>query len=89
MRVIQRPLCLADLVTAAFSSIRLQASGNLPVTVRLLETFERLAVLNDRRDLRAALDAEALTVHRAAERALHDPDDRAAASAGTRVALTP
>ena len=78
VRVVAPPLTLEDVVTAAFTSIRLHGEGSHAVVVRLLETFERLAALRERRELHAALLAEAVKIGRAAARAFHDPADREA-----------
>jgi len=54
-RVVWPPLRFAGLVKAAFDPIRLAAAGNPAVSVRLLQTFGRLAEHTSDADHRAAL----------------------------------
>jgi uncharacterized membrane protein len=81
VRVVAPALTLHDIVAAAFTAIRLHGAGSRAVTLRLLETFERLVVRHDHRDLHVALLAEALPLRRAALRAAPDPADRDAVDA--------
>jgi uncharacterized membrane protein len=79
--VVERPVTLAEVVTAAFTPIRFQGAGHRAVALHLLQTFGRLASLHARRDLHVALLDEAVQVQRAAAEAMRDPADRAAVRA--------
>jgi uncharacterized membrane protein len=79
--IVEQPVTVAEITAASFTPIRFQGAGNRAVALHLLQTFERLAALNARRDLHVALLEEAVQVQRAAAQALGDPGDRAAVRA--------
>jgi uncharacterized membrane protein len=81
VRVVHRPLTLSEIVAAAFTPIRVQGAGHRHVALRLLGIFERLARIQPRRDLHAALLAQGMDLQRSAAQAIDDPDDRAAVAA--------
>jgi uncharacterized membrane protein len=76
VRVVAPAPVLRDFVGAAFTAIRLAGVDNRGVALHLLDSFERLAALRDRRELHLALLGEAVAIRRAAARTFRDPGDR-------------
>ena len=78
VRVVASPPTLREFVGAAFTAIRLAGSDSRAVATHLLQTFERIAALRDRRELHLALLGEAVAIRRAAAQVFRDPSDREA-----------
>jgi uncharacterized membrane protein len=78
VRVVAPAPAVQDFVGAAFTAIRLAGVDNRGVALHLLDSFERLAALRDRRDLHLALLGEAVAIHQAAAQVFRDPGDREA-----------
>jgi uncharacterized membrane protein len=91
VRLVRPPLRAARLVKTAFDQIRQAASGNPAVSIRLLQTFGRLARQVDNPRVREALAQQAEAVWEAASTDTLVKSDRAdveAAYHATREALT-
>jgi uncharacterized membrane protein len=76
VRIVAPSLTVTEIVTAAFTAIRLHGAGSRTVAVRLQQTFERMVRLRSLHELHVAVLGEALRVRRAAVGALTDPVDR-------------
>lgn len=92
MRVLEPPLRFERVVKAAFDQIRQAASGNVAVTIRLLQTFERLGPLLRTEAQRAAIRAQAEAIREVMARsgfARSDMGDVVSAHARAKSALDP
>lgn len=78
LRLIAEPATFASLVDAAFDQIRQYGATSVAVTLRLLEAIARVAGCARTEEQRLVLARHAEMVHRAGERHITEPFDRAA-----------
>jgi uncharacterized membrane protein len=75
LRIVTKHYGFRGLVEAAFNPIRQHGRNSVPVTVRLLETIQRIALHAQRDDDREALLRQARMIERGSKEASFDPGD--------------
>jgi uncharacterized membrane protein len=76
LRVVAPRISVGGIADAAFDAIRERGAASLAATVRLLETFERVARLGGTRELHAALLRHTVKVERGSRATLTHPWER-------------